>query len=293
MKRKNKQTPGKKRILQGTAGFVAASLVVIGIYTTMQPKKPSLIEVPHKEVHTTGFEDARRDARQRQSFLNALVNKDEIPYCSSIVYDHDGTKIIDYYKKQMARVSAPDQKDYISIGGTLESFKEGNYDMKVASVLELTEQEENSPIFLGRRPFEGKEFAYMNSKDLRAAIITHEGAHLMQHAKGVSFLNKIRISEGVNKGRIRHQVLYAAYEYDAHMQELPRLLSSEFNVSPNHLNIVKVKFITTGLLLKWSASKGSTLEQQLVQEVITKSSSIPLLQNISIPSEFYNQPLRP
>ncbi len=84
-------------------------------------------------------------ARERQKFIDNILNGAEIPFCSGVIYDHTGSKIRNFFKE----ATIGTDEEYF-IGGVAEQFKGGNYDMKTPDILNTSGKGEFAPIFVGR-----------------------------------------------------------------------------------------------------------------------------------------------
>ena len=232
--------------------------------------------------------DARRDSSVRQRFLNTLVKKDEIPGCAGIVYDHEGTQIIEYINQQIAiaqrLTNLKDSPE--SIGENLDSFKGGNYDVKTPEILQLSGQGRTVPIFVGKQFFESKEFSYLSAPEMKAVLVFHEGEHVRQHRDGFPYLSKEEIQDSLEHKTLDPLVLYESYEYDARIREVPRVLSSP-SLGWYFKEDVKARFLASGFYLTKSSKGASPQQQRLVEQLHSVVGKNPLLRDVPIDSRYF------
>lgn len=262
-------------------GGVAAAFLLLGTGSALRMNKSAPSAVPSSGMIT--FDNARSTHSLRQQFLDQLVSTNQIPYCTGVVYDHDGSKIQAYFQS----VGATE-----FIGGKASVFHNGNYDIKTPDVLNRAGQGHAVPIFVGRQPFEANSFSYMNAEDLRHIIVAHEGQHCQQHAKGLPYLSPSETLAGLQEGKIHPIFLYHIGEHDAYLHDLPRLLRGEFKASEYHINDAKQRFIQNGLNLTKASRVARPLELRLFYGVMDAVQKEPLLHDISVPSSFYEQKKR-
>ncbi len=225
------------------------------------------------------FTDAQKDPTLRQAYLTQLIGTNTIPFCTGVVYDHDGSAMQGYYKKVGAT-------DFIQ---KVDVVRGGDYDMKTPDVLNTAGRGESVPIFVGRQLFDAQAFAYMVPEDIRHVLIAHEGHHCHQHAQGLSYLSPEGALQGLNDETIHPTFWYFIAEQDAYLHDLPRLLRGEFKGSEYHVNDSKRRFIENGLNLTKASRIARPLELRLFQGVMEAIQKEPLLQDISIPSSYYEQ----
>ncbi|MSS75097.1 hypothetical protein EXS73_02705 [Candidatus Pacearchaeota archaeon] len=274
----------RRMVAYGVAG-IAAGLLLLPV------AKRGIHEVArlYAEHHVAGlrqgtitYDDARRHPTLRQQFINQILGTNQIPHCSGVVYDHDGNVMQDYY----VRVGATDFVQKV------DASKGGDYDMKTPNVLNRMGNGESVPILVGRKPFEDPSFAYMTAEDLRHVLIAHEGHHCTQHARGTFTLSPQEILAGLNERSIHPTFFYFVAEQDAYVHDLPRLLRGEFKGSEYHINDSKRKFMDNSLNLTKASRIARPLELRLLQGVHEAIAQEPLLQDLSVPSSYYEQKKR-
>ncbi|MBI3334444.1 twin-arginine translocation signal domain-containing protein [Candidatus Pacearchaeota archaeon] len=217
-------------------------------------------------------------SKKRQRFIDELLQDSEIPFCSGVVYDHTGSKIIRFYT-EATRDS--DEKDTF-IGGEAEEFAGGDYDVKTPDVLQTAGQGESVPIFIGRQLFDSPLFSYYTSEDIRHILIAHEGHHCLQHAKGMKFISPKEILQGLDSEQLHPSLLYYAMEYDAYIHDFPRALRGEFKVSRHHLEDWKRRFVETRNRFESARKIARPLELRIIHSLQEAASTIPELNNLSV-----------
>ena len=222
-------------------------------------------------------ENDTKSLRQRR--IDSIIGNAKIPYCSGVIYDEDGSKIISFYEENMVR-SPDDGKTNKFVGG-FEEFRGGDYDFKTPDVLEWSGKGESIPIFIGRKLFEDQSFQYLTSEDIRHIVCAHEATHCKQHAEGFPYITSNELINGLRDGEIREMSAYYAFEYDAYCDDLPRAINGEFKVSERYLNEKKKMFIQTGHGLNLAHKTASSLEQKLIEGALEKDADIPELRDIS------------
>lgn len=278
---------------QGIMGGIALTLAVAGArwyFSRNQQRTPQITALENRQAALT-LEDARNHQEKRQQFLDDLLHGYTIPACSGVIYDHNGEKIINYLERETKlakqRTGKTAQEQYI--GGEREAFREGKYDIKTPDVLDLSGEGRSVPIFVGRNIFEGKDFSYLTENDLRAIIVVHESEHVRQHQKGFPYLSKNEIQDALEKAEITQGMLYEAFEYDAYINEIPRLLSENWNVSWYHLNESKARFIATGLSLTRAGKGASLLQQKIIEKLHFAAAQHQLLRNVNVDPRWFEE----
>ncbi len=238
-----------------------------------------------KEKSWVSLEEARKNPEKRQAYLNWLLRTNQIPYCSGVIYDHDGSKIVEYVKAEVQLIEKNPKLEEI-MHPYENAFKGGNYDAKTPEILELSGLNKKSKIFIGRKMFE--EFGYLTEEDIKHIIVAHEGRHTEQHAKGLEYISKDRLLEAVHNNLIDNKVLYSIFEYDAIGYGLRRILSMEFPVSGFYSNMVKSDFINNGFFLTKSSINGSEFQRELIVEIHQRIGKEEL-RDVSVDPGFFEQ----
>ncbi len=225
------------------------------------------------------LEEARKDNRKRQEFLDDLLRTNEIPYCSGVVYDHDGKKIAEYLRGELLEIEGDKNKVEIKLIAYNQQFQNGMFDAKVIINPELSELERKSKIFVGRELFDF--YTSFTGADIRHLIAAHEGRHVEQHVKGL-FLPRDIVLGGLKNSLLSKEVLYFALEYDASAQGLRKALSGEFNVSRGYLEKIKKDFFTHGLNLTKAGATSSPLQRELIFNVQKSVAGIDELKDVKL-----------
>ena len=220
------------------------------------------------------LESARKNYLIRQKYLDSLLEKTSIPYCLGAVYDHHGTKIVDYLVERAAELESPEKINEV-LNEFKKQFIEGDYDVKTPEILELSAKKQTSKIFIGRKIFE--ELLYLQDEDIKHIIVAHEGRHVEQHALGLEYLAKEEIIEGIHNGSIRLPVIYNAGEMDANAHGLIRIASGEFKVNKPYLITTIESYLISRQGLVEALKTASPIEQRLISNAINKVNSFSQL----------------
>lgn len=257
--------------------MIGIAFVLSGDTYQFDNHKSISIQNEEKEIYT--LNDARKNYIKRQKYLDDLLKGYNIPYCSGVVYDHDGSQIVDYVRQEALSVKTPDEVEKI-IQEYGEPFKGGNFDAKTPEILQLSAQSKTSKIFIGRKMFE--EYLGFVDNDLRHIIVAHEGRHVEQHALGLEYLQKEELISGVNNNLIRFPVLYEVGEYDANAHSLRRVLSGEFKVSKTYLAEIIKNYTANGIHLILASKNASPMEHKMILNVKEKMNSFPELRRYTL-----------
>ncbi len=239
-------TPQKKTSYKKYIAIGAFSVIGLGFGVYLANDYLAGKNVPVKESKEaptlemaveSQLNSARKDFTKRQAYLDNLLMGITIPHCSEVVYDHDGSKILDYIRAEMVSYSTPKKESEGIMRLHEQQFKGGYYDAKMPEILELSGMNRNSKIFLGRRIFE--DFVHLTDEEIKHMIVAHEGRHTIQHAKGLGYIDKNLLIDGVANGLIEKRVVYEIAELDANYHGLKRILSGEFKVSREYFEATK------------------------------------------------------
>lgn len=261
--------------------FVFGGIVALTIGTSVliyQDNGHKQAQYSLNQTHAT-FDDAKTNPSSRQKYIDELVAGQNIPNCSGVIYDNDGSKIIAFFEETFKSRS---QEDRMMIGGQYNAYRGGNYDVKTPDVLNTAGRGESIPIYVGRQIFDDPEFSYLTGEDVKHILLAHEPEHCRQHAKGLDYISTEKVLNGVEKGEIRQETLYYVFEYDAYCSDLPRAMNGEFKVSSTYLNKCKKDFILTGQGLSLAWKSASPLEQELIEKVHEQASKVPELRDVSV-----------
>jgi hypothetical protein len=238
---------------------------------------------------TITFDQARQYHELRQPFLDQILGTNQIPYCSGAIYDHDGGKLITWSERSSAQRGGINK----TIGGELETFRGGMYDIKTPEILNDAGSKGKVPIFVGRLPFSADtSFSLFTAEDLAHCIRYHEGRHCVQHGEGLPFVAPALFLDGVKKGLIRPSIAYHLGELDALGAEISATQTNQ-GLGAFYPLESKAKYMDTHRGLSLVLAHGpSSLEQQIILDAFRLMSTNPSLQDISVPSSYYEQKKR-
>ena len=245
-------------IVKLIGGAVLTAVIAIPvIYTSHHRENNNPITVGAGSV----AEDSRVISEKRQVYLDDLLKGIEIPFCSGVFYDHDGSKIVDYLISEVQDKGMP--LDNQTINFYKEKFRNGNYNSEVPEIFDFSEKGKKSPIFVGRTLFKNKT----GSLDFKYILVAHEGRHAEQHARGIGYFNKEELIEGVNTGAIKHPVLYEVCELDANYHALKRIKSGEFKVDRAYQDM-KEDYDINRAKLTFVLDKSSDIQKRLITNAL-------------------------
>ncbi len=257
-------------------GLVSAGLAAAGL--VYQANKSNQIAVNDKnytsitqslenKVESQALVETRNDYTKRQEYLDNLLRGITIPYCSGVVYDHDGTKIIEYIRSELIEAGASKEDITLHLNEYKDSFSDGDYDAKVPKLLQLAAMNRASKIFIGRKLFE--EYSLLDS-DVRN-ILYHEGRHAVQQAKGSDFIPNGQLIEAINNKQIDLRVFYEIEELDANFHAINEVLSGKERVSkPYFMNNRLRNYIGNRLFLQEAEEKSSNLQKLFIRRAFEK-----------------------
>jgi len=197
-----------------------------------------------------------------------------MPWCSGVVYDVDGSKIIDFIKTEVRTLEKDESVIDESVREYEKLFRGGNYDAKTPEILELSELGRKTKIFVGRQFFEDSKLVYISGKDFECIIANHENHHTIQYATGLGLKDKQSILNGINRSLINKNVYYHLGELDADYHELKNIFSGEFKVSQSYKEDVKRKFLLDYIILYTSLKKSSSLQKELIEKGLARAKDI-------------------
>ena len=266
-KSKNRLT---RWVVAGAISFVGAGIGGYALYDNYYTKNTP-IAINSREIQNRSLDNlvtqsqlktARKDPAKRQHHLNQLLEGIKIPYCSEVVYDHDGSKILEYVRSEMLFYGTP-SKEISQIIKSYESiYKGGYYDTKTPEILQLSGMNRSSKIFVGRRMYE--DFVNLEDSDLKHIFVAHESQHCLQHAKGLGYLDKNLLLDGVANGLIEKRVIYEIAELDANYHGLKRIFSGEFKVGKAYFEDTKNQYIQNHSRLHSVLKSSSYLQRKFI-----------------------------
>lgn len=215
-----------------------------------------------------------KDSNLRQGYLEEIIKGRDMPWCSGVVYDSDGSKIINFIRTEVGTLEKDESVIDESIKEYEKLFQGGYYDAKTPEILELSGTKRKTKIFVGRQFFEDSKLAYISSKDFESIIANHENHHTIQYATGLGLKDKSSILNGVNLGLISKTVYYHLGELDADYHELRNIFSGEFKVSQSYREDVKKKFLLDYIILYTSLKKSSPLQKELIEKGLARAKDI-------------------
>lgn len=272
---------------------VIGGAVLAGIVFFPQQSTPSShnAEVAqHKLIQQRKKPSEVIDHTQRQAYLDNLLQGIELPYCSGVIYDNDGSKIVDYIESELSiRLSRINDSTFKDISREEALAQEmplherlyngGWYGAKVPEVVELSDEEKNSPIFVGRRYFEDDSFDHLTANDLSHLIAVHENKHVLQHAFGLPFASSDEIINGFAQEILRKDVFYSLSELDALYHELRGISQHQNLFSPEYFSSTQEKYIDHYLLLQNALPSASGLEKKMINKAFDSFRAIKVAEN--------------
>lgn len=258
--RESKKQLQSKRYSWKQYACLAAGVTTLAMSTLWYTRKPPM------PVHFPLQSQVERIETIRQKYLDDLLKTNQIPYCSGVVYDHTGDKIVDYIRSELASFSLSSSEKQAMLSSYASQFQGGKYDVKTPEILELSGKGRSSKIFVGRELFE--VYTNLTSQDIRHILVAHEGRHAYQHAQGPPFFPKEKLLEGAWNGLISSEVLYRSFEVDANYSAIKRVESGEFSVSKAHFNETKRKYMEDTRAIILATRKASPLQHELVESLL-------------------------
>ncbi|PIN93377.1 hypothetical protein COU54_03190 [Candidatus Pacearchaeota archaeon CG10_big_fil_rev_8_21_14_0_10_31_24] len=254
--------------------------ILLSAGTRYQMMKEATEPIPNVPARHIGLYEARQDKTgiNRQEYINFLLRNDEIPFCSGVIYDHDGTEVADYMYSEF--LDAGGKASEKAKEGFRKRYPNGEFFAKSPWVVQLSERKRNSKTFVGRKFFE--THSEFDSRDLRHCIVAHEGRHVEQHAFGTGYLTKQEAMDGFSTGKLSPEVYSQVGEVDALAHSLVRINSGEFKVRDNYLNSLKREFISGNNYLIRSGDGASKLQEKIIMRLNTKIHSFKSLRDVSL-----------
>ena len=244
-----------------------ASVLLLGGAVTVH----SRFLVPKFTNHIT-LQEARKEQSKRQGFLDDLLSKEKIPYCSGVVYDNDGTKLERYVSNEISSFSQNSRER--NVGDYRASITKGLYNAMTPEVFQLSGLNRPSKIFVGRLIFEGKGFEYIGTNEFKHIITVHEAVHARQHALGLSISNKRDILIALENGSLNENVLYRVFELEANYEGLKKIMDGKRKVNPLFEREIKRKFVEDCQYLIKASKFSSEYQKNLIIESLDKTKDL-------------------
>lgn len=251
-KQDKEENSGRRRFLLGSI----ASILTLAIGTALFSMQKS----PLRTVQ----EEAVSNPAKRQIFLDMFLKGQQIPYCSGVVYDHEGNQLIDYLREEVKKISPEFPESMLE--QYKRKYQSGRFDVKTPEVFDIRGKGHPSKIFLGRILFEDRE---LTPVDFKHIIVAHEGRHAFQHAKGLKYITTEEALSAKRKGELHEPVIYEIDELDANYDSLQRIHSGEFNVSDYRYQDTKKNYnLNLRRLNSLLGSNSPEFQKDLVRKVL-------------------------
>ncbi len=267
---KNKRLFYKKLVLYLSIPLILATGVY---YSKLENCEKRKIPIINYQISFPSPSEIK-DSNQRQRYLEDILQGREMPWCLGVVYDKDGSKIIAFIRTEIKAL----EKDELIVEESIKEyeklFKGGNYDAKTPEILELSETNRKTKIFVGRQFFEDLRFLYLTANDLECIIANHENQHTRQYANGLKLKDKNSVLKGIHSGLIDKTVYYHLGELDADYHELKNIFSGEFKVSERYRGEVQKKFLMEYIILYTSLKKSSNLQREIIEKGLARAENI-------------------
>lgn len=232
----------------------------------------------------TDISDALRDARknpaERQKYLDELIDINQLPFCEGVVYDHDGSKVIDYGKAQVKKLDLDDpvyrpflEKMVQQIAGfqlpltpevrerlreqmvnNMEGFRQRstntNYVAIVFTPVIMRGRGYKAKIFVSKIMFEG-DHLLPTDDEIKWGLREHEYRHVLQHTLGMNadLVLPDHISYHLLREDIHSETATYVQELDAEQQALQATQKGNYHLRTAWLRgNVKLYIMHIGLL---------------------------------------------
>ncbi|MBI3033302.1 hypothetical protein HYY69_07535, partial [Candidatus Woesearchaeota archaeon] len=123
------------------------------------------------------LEQARRDSSLRQIYIDQIAAGISLPYLEGIVYDHDGSKLLEQTYQDLIKQGVDQQVITFIMTQRKQQLGDGSYAAMTPHPHFTRGRKESSTIFMGRRIFEGN--AHEIEEDVIATVY-HESRHAVQ-----------------------------------------------------------------------------------------------------------------
>ena len=163
---------------------------------------------------------------ERDQLAKDLSSELEIPFSSGVVYDHDGSKILDHIEELMK--AEPDETIRTEVVNKYRNiFLNRGYSARVPYInISGKLGYDKAPIFLGKLIFEHPVFSGYTVRDLRSVVEKHEHVHCEQNAKGYWFVEKEDFHKGIEEGRYSGDLIANLRELDAMKVQVDDMMSN-------------------------------------------------------------------
>ncbi len=252
---------------------------------------PSSISLEQTVTNAISFEYARQNASVRQAYLNQVIEKKNMPYCSAVVYDHDGNSISNYFWNAISKLE-PNKTTVLNLVKEQQvSIRKQQLHMQVPDILQLSGQGNKVPLFVSRRFFEDSSTTYLANEEVRNVIEGHEGRHTEQHALGLPYFSRERLISGIQSSNILPLVAFAITELDADGHALLSAVQGKHKVREAYVQGLQSRFMMgqKTLLAIDGNGKLSREESALFEGLLGYLYQYPELRDIQVPQSFYEQ----
>ncbi len=212
-------------------------------YTPEQPYLADSGASSDSGLERITLEQAQVDPSLRQTYLGQLIAGKKLPYCNSVVYDHDGSKLLEHTYQDLIRQGLDKETADKIIAVKKQQIGDGSYAAMTPHSHFTRGRGESSTIFIGRRVFEQ---GIHQIEDDVAATIDHETRHAVQAAEGLPLDYMLGdVKQAIFSGMVRMDTFENIGELDAyyHLLEKIKIKQGKYHVSTTYLKFVESKVI--------------------------------------------------
>ncbi len=252
-----------RKTLNTALSLIAASTLsymAYDYYSTNSQKTNYLEQKNYNKLETAVLSPELAEAikypQKRQDYLDNLTRNSKLPYCSGIIYDPTGEKLVNYLLT-LAKSKGLTEEDMKE--GLIEarrSTANGNFDMKTPEILNFMGQGIKSKIFVGKEIFKGE----YSESEIKSGIVDHEERHAEQIARGMGelgYLDTKTLIESVTSGEISVDCFYDIGELDALGKEISEYEKMQNKEKHYFRAVQNYRLIRRGIMEAMPHTKGN------------------------------------
>jgi hypothetical protein len=198
--------------------------------------------------------EAIKDPKKRQTYLDRLLTNASMPFVSTVIYDSEGKKLVDYLRALAEARGIANEDLESSLEETKRIALKGEFDAKTPEIFDFSGEGIKPPIFIGKKLFTGQ----YSDLEIRTCIYAHEARHAEQIALGLErlgYLKKETILKAIKTGEIPQAVLYGVCEIDAMNSELTELEKVQTTINTEYYNRVLTNYRVSRRILEINIRK--------------------------------------
>jgi hypothetical protein len=270
----NQRNYKRNALIIGAGSLIGCAILGYNaLYNTISKKQSATdtnpqLSILEQTVASPELQEARINPEKRQAYLDNLLTNSRMPYVSGVIYDKEGTKLINYVKSLLEgdNLSTDEMNELMS--DTLKEINKSGNHAQTPEIFEFNGQGIKPPIFVRSKLFQDKTLA---DEEIKHIITVHEARHAEQFAKGLNqlgYIDEKLLKVGVHDKTIAIEILYGIDEIDALNQELLAVESGNSKVSRDYYKNILRGYKTAHRVLASGLGLPRGIQRDLIESAL-------------------------